>query len=75
MKADITFEFNVTVSQLTDIPKELFEEIKSRQHEEIDWNNDCDLYHKLENLVDFTQAVELGVIEVTGIKEFKSEIE
>lgn len=72
MRAEINFKFNVSVSQISDIPKELFEKIKARQHEEVNWNDDLDLYYELEGLIDFTQAVEIEEIEVTKIRKHNS---
>jgi len=66
---NLSFTINATISQITEIPKELYKKIKENDNDDVDFRSE--LYDELNDLVAFDQAFSIDEFQNIGIKKTK----
>ncbi len=69
MQVELQLTLKVDISQISEIPKELYDKIVEADTDDIDFSHD--LYHELESVVDLTQGFSIDEFSGVSIKEFK----
>ncbi len=67
---NLSFTITATISQISEIPKELFEKIKELDNDDVDWQNP--IFQELDDLVDYSQAFSIDEFQNIGIRKYKS---